>query len=183
MKEAVTNAVIDKVAPVSDAAPESLWTNPETWIVVAFVIFMALFVRYLAPMIGKGLDARSATIRDQLEQASRLRSEAEALLAHYQHEQQELLKQAKAIVATAQSDAAALRASAAEELKLALDRRSQQAQDKIARAEREAVAQIRTHIIESATEMARDMLAAQATSASDDQAVARAIATIEQQVH
>ncbi len=184
MKDAIANAVVtDPNAAIPDSVHESLWTNPENWIVVAFVIFIALSIRYLVPMINKGLDKRAETIRDQLEQASRLRAEAQALLATYQQEQQALLKQAEEIVANAKKDAATMRETAATELKAALERRQQQAQEKIARAESDAVAEIRTRIIESATDIARTMLAEQAQSGSDDAAVARAIATIEQQVH
>ena len=60
----------------ADAEPhnEALWNSPETWIVVSFLLFIALFIRYVVPKLNKGLDGRSATIRNQLEQASRLRA-------------------------------------------------------------------------------------------------------------
>lgn len=147
------------------------------------MIFVALVARYLLPKINKGLDGRADAIRDQLEQASRLRAEAEALLASYQREQQQLLKEAESIIEAAKRDAAALRETAAQELKLSLDRRAEQAKDKIARAEAEAVNAIRTRIIETATEKARVILAQRAAEQSEDEAVARAIAVIGQQVH
>lgn len=165
------------------AAAHTMWTNPETWILVGFTIFAVLAIRYLVPLIGKMLDGRSTTIRNQLEAASRLRAEAQEMLAQYQREQMDLLKQAEEIVANAKKDAAELRERAAEELKQNLDRRSQQAQEKIARAEHEAVDAIRTHIVESATDMARDMLAQKAQSQSDEQMVASAIQAIKQQIH
>lgn len=157
--------------------------NAHTWVFVSFVIFVALVARYLLPKINKGLDGRADAIRDQLEQASRLRAEAEALLASYQREQQQLLKEAESIIEAAKRDAAALRETAAQELKLSLDRRAEQAKDKIARAEAEAVNAIRTRIIETATEKARVILAQRAAEQSEDEAVARAIAVIGQQVH
>ncbi|MDX2095880.1 MAG: F0F1 ATP synthase subunit B [Alphaproteobacteria bacterium] len=188
--ETATTAVIEAaphsseaVQPLADSAPEALLSNPETWIVVAFVLFIAVFLRYLAPKIGQGLDARADKIREQLEQASRLRAEAEALLASYQLAQEKLLKEAESIIETAKRDAVTLRVHAAEELKIALDRRSQQAQEKIARAEAEAVGAIRTRIIETATERARDILAARGQSQSEAQTVDRALAAIAQQVH
>jgi F-type H+-transporting ATPase subunit b len=187
VSEAVTTTehteTTTEVGHASLSTSQVLLRDPATWVFVAFIVFMALFVRYLAPMIGKGLDGRADKIRDQLEQASRLRAEAEALLASYKNEQEALLKQAESIIASAKSDAAALRVSAAEELKLALDRRAEQAKDKIARAEAEAVSSIRTRIIETASDKARDMLAQQAMAQSEEQMVAKAIAAIEQQVH
>ena len=187
MKEAVTTKLVEKVTPAAEhvaaSGMDAILSDPYTWITLSFVVFLGLFIRFVAPSIGKALDARSDKIRDQLEQASRLRTEAQELLASYQREQQAMLKEAEHIVITAKKDAAELRVRAAEDLKLALDRRSQQAHEKIARAEAEAVAQIRTRIIESATDMARDMLAQKAQSQSEEQMVATTIAAIKQQVH
>ena len=165
------------------ADAHTMWTDPETWILVGFTIFIVLAIRYLVPMIGKMLDTRSETIRTQLEAASRLRAEAQEMLAQYQREQQDLLKQAENIVASAKIDAAELRQRAAEDLKVAMDRRSQQAEEKIARAEHEAVEAIRTHIVESATDMAKGMLAQKAQSQSEEQMVASAVKAIKQQIH
>lgn len=183
-------STVTEVAPAAADAVHSTaeagmsWLHNEyTWITLAFVITIALIARYLVPAINKGLDARAEKIRDQLEQASRLRAEAEELLAKYKSEQEAMLKQAEEIVATAKRDAAAMRTQAAEELKVALDRRTAQAHEKIARAEADAVASIRTRIVESATESARTMLAEQAAGAADEQAISRAISSIESQIH
>ena len=180
--ETTTSSVVVEDA-AEHGAPVTLLNDPATWVFVAFILFMALIVRYLLPMITKGLDGRADKIRDQLEQASRLRAEAEALLASYQREQQRLLKEAEAVIETAMKDAAFLRETAAEELKLALDRRAEQAKDKIARAETEAVNTIRARIIETATERARVMLTQQVTAESESTIIAQAITTIERQVH
>lgn len=187
LESAVKNAAQpvdgDAVSTIAGFDWNALLHNAYTWITLSFVIFVALFVRYLMPKINKSLDARAETIRDQLEQASRLRAEAEALLASYQRQQHALLKEAEAIIETAKKDAAFLRESAAEELKHALDRRTEQARDKIARAEAEAVNTIRTRIIETASEHARVMLTQQVNAASESAIIDHAIATIAQQVH
>ena len=188
MKEAVKH-VAETAAPAASeaahaaASHEGLLQNPVTWIALSFLIFVALFVKFVLPMINKGLDARADKIRDQLEQATRLRAEAQALLATYQAQQQEMLKEAETIVATAQKDAAAMRDRAAEDLKQAIDRRTQQAQEKIARAEVDAINQIRARIIDTATESARTMIAQQMQGAQEEQAIANALAAIEQQIH
>lgn len=193
MTQETHNAAIDTSAPAAvDAAQgaaesvaglDSLLDNAYTWIGLSFAIVVFLFVRYLMPAINKGLDARAQKIRDQLEQANRLRTEAQELLAQYKAEQEAMLKQAEEIVSTATRDAANIRARAAEELKTALERRSTQAQEKVARAEAEAIAGIRARIVETATESARTMLAEQAVGAADEQAIARAISSIETQIH
>ena len=161
-----------------------LWyQDPETWVAIAFIIFALLALKYLVPMIGKGLDGRAIQIRDQLEQAARLRAEAEALLETYKAEQEAALKEAEAIIVAAKNDAKNLRERAAEDLKLALDRRAQQAHEKIARAESDAVAEIRTQLIEGATNAARDMIAEHLLSSAEDPSVDHAISIIERQIH
>lgn len=172
------NATTEQPSPMQKILHEEA-----TWIGVAFVLTLVLIIKYLMPMINKGLDARADKIRDQLEQAKRLRAEAQELLATYQRQQESSLKQAEEILATAKRDAADLRARAAEELKQNLERRTQQAKERIARAESEAVAQIRNEIIESATRMAHEMIAARMSGQSDDPSVARAVAAIERQIH
>lgn len=169
--------------PVDEAHSNSILQSADTWIAVSFVICVVLVLRYLMPMIGKGLDGRAEKIRDQLEQAKRLRAEAEELLATYQRQQQELMKEAETILATAQRDAADMRTRATEELKQTLDRRSQQAQEKIARAEAEAIQQIRTRIVETAVTSARELIAERQNAESDERAVERAISAIQQQIH
>ena len=177
---AVANSSSDSIGAFDWHA---LLNNAYTWIALSFVIFVALFIRYLLPLIVKNLDTRSAKIRDQLEQATRLREQAQALLASYKVEQEALLKEAEHIIAAAKVDAAALRANAAEELKTALDRRAQQAKEKIARAEAEAVSSIRERIITSASDKARDLLASHVTTETEADALARTLSAIEQQVH
>ena len=182
MKKEPLSTAIDSAPATTDH--NAAWLHNEyTWIGLAFAITVFLFIRYLVPTINKALDARAEKIHDQLEQANRLRAEAQALLASYKAEQEAMLNQAEEIVATAKRDAAAMRTQAAAELKSALDRRTAQAHEKIARAEAEAVASIRTRIVESATESARSILAAQAAGAADEHAITRAISAIEAQIH
>ena len=129
MNEAVEKtAQLDASAIPTPEAGADFLHNPETWIIFAFTAFVLLAAKFLWPMIAKGLDARAATIRDQLEQANRLRAEAEALLIATQKKQAEMLKEAESIITTAQHDAVIIRARAGDDLKLALDHRTQQAQ-------------------------------------------------------
>lgn len=158
--------------------------SADTWILVAFLLFVGIFCKFVLPTILKGLDARSAKIREQLEQASKLRQQAEELLATYQAEREAKLKEGEIIIANAKRDADALRERAAADLKQTLDRRQQQAMDKIARAEQEAVSHIRTQMIDVATEAVRDIVKTQLDSGNvEDPAIARAITAIEKQIH
>ncbi len=164
-------------------ATEAWFEDPTVWIGVSFILFVALFVKYILPFVTKALDRRSQTIADQLEHANRLRAEAEALLASYKREQQEAEAQATALLAQAQKDAATIRTNAETELQQAIARRTKQAEDTIARAEADAVQQIRTKLVELATDTARDVIAAQLKDAKEDPAIARALQSIEHNLH
>ena len=78
--------------------------DPEFWIAIAFLIFIALVSRPIVKAVNKILDERSAKIRNDLEEARRLRSEAEALLAEYQKKQQEAAREAGDILARARDE-------------------------------------------------------------------------------
>ena len=60
--------------------------DPRFWVLVAFLIFFALLLYYKVPaMIGKMLDDRADSIRKELDEARRLREDAQALLTDYQN--------------------------------------------------------------------------------------------------
>ena len=78
----------------------------ETWVAVAFVIFLLLVWRAGAHRsVGGALDDYSKRASAELTEAQRLKAEAEALLAQYKKKQQEAEAEAKAIVAQAKVEA------------------------------------------------------------------------------
>ncbi|NJO56404.1 MAG: F0F1 ATP synthase subunit B, partial [Rhodospirillales bacterium] len=73
--------------------------NAEYWVLISFVIFCGLLYMMGVPeTIGKALDGRAAKIKSELDEARRLREEAQALLAEYQRKQREADAEARAIV-------------------------------------------------------------------------------------
>lgn len=162
---------------------DMLMEDARFWIAVSFVIFMAIFAKLVLPMILKGLDSRADAISVQLEQANKLRAEAEALLADSKRKQQAAVKEAEAMVKQAKKDADALRKNAEVELKTAIERRTAQAEENIKRAETDAVQQIRTQLVDIATETARQVIVAQLKDQKDDPAIARALQSIERNIH
>ena len=69
------------------------------WVLVSFIGFMALLAYYGVPrLIGKALDDRADAIRKELDEARRLREEAQALLADYQKKAKEAENEAKGII-------------------------------------------------------------------------------------
>lgn len=162
---------------------EPWYADPYVAVTTGFILFMAVYARFIHPLIVRGLDGRATKIRTQLEQAEQLRIEAEALLADYKKRQKAVKKEAEAIVANARKEAESLRAKAAEDLKQTLARRTAQAEEQIARAEADATARIRAQMVDIATEAARQIVTDQLSGQKDDPTISRALSFIARQLH
>jgi len=136
-----------------------LLQSAEFWVAVAFVIFV-LFMLWKAtkPMMA-ALDARAARIKTEIDEAQRLREEAQKLLAEYQRKERDAVKEAEAMLAHARDEARRLREKAAEDLAASVKRREQQALDRIAQAEAQAEAQVRAQAVDLAVAATRRILA------------------------
>jgi F-type H+-transporting ATPase subunit b len=111
-------------------------------------------------MIVSALDKRADGIRKELDEAKRLREEAQALLAEYQRKAREAEKEAGDIVSQAARDAEALSVEAAERIKDYVARRTKMAEQKIAQAEAQALQEVRTRAADLAVAAAERVLAA-----------------------
>ncbi len=136
----------------------SLWAQPEFWLAIAFAAFVGLVSRPLGRMIGSALDGRSAAIAREMEEAAKLRDEAQALLASYQRKSRDALKEAQDILAQAETEARRIREDAAAELQASLKRREQLAIDKIAQAEARAVEDVRNAAVDVALAATRELI-------------------------
>jgi F-type H+-transporting ATPase subunit b len=155
------------------------FSNPAFWVAVAFVLFVLAAGRAIWRTMSKGLDVRAARIRAELEEAQRLREEAEALLADYQKKQRDAKKEAEAIVEHARAEAERLRREGEVSITQTLERREKVALEKIAQAEAQARAEVRNEAVDVAVAAARRVLA---ESIDDDRARAltdKAIAEVE----
>lgn len=131
------------------------------WATIALFIFIgAIFYLKVPAMISKALDERANRIRNELEEARRLREEAQQLLAEYQRKRKEAEKDAADIVAAAKREADELLGEAHRKTEEYVTRRTALAEQKIAQAEREAVNEVRSSAVDIAVEAARAVLAA-----------------------
>lgn len=131
----------------------------EFWVLVSFVLFMGILIYYRVPgMIAKSLDARAEQIRKELDEARRLREEAQQLLADYQRKSREADDEAREIIEQAKREAEAMAAEARKSLAESLERRTRLAEDKIARAEAQALGEVRTTAVEAALAAAATVL-------------------------
>jgi F-type H+-transporting ATPase subunit b len=123
----------------------------EFWVGIAFVIFVLILLYYQVPkLIAKALDDRAEAIRKELDEARRLREEAQNLLADYQKKHRNVGQEAESILELARREAEAFAHETRATLKDTLERRTQQAEDKIARAETQAVDDVRAAAIDLA---------------------------------
>ncbi len=138
-----------------------LFHEAEFWVLVAAVVFVALVGRKVGRLVTAGLDARAARIRTELDEARRLREEAERLVASYRAKQQEAAAEAEAIVAHAKAEAERVAEQSARDLELALERRQRMAEERIAQAEAKALAEVRSVAIDVAIAAAREVLSSE----------------------
>ena len=133
--------------------------DPTTWVFIAVVIFLlALLYFGIHKKIAGALDARADAIRSELDEARRLREEAQALLASYQRKQKEAEAQAEEIVKQARSDAENMATQARKDLAERLERRAEQAEAKIANAEAQALGEVKAKAADLAMDAAENIL-------------------------
>jgi F-type H+-transporting ATPase subunit b len=158
--------------------------DESAWVAVAFMLFVGLLVYLKVPgMITKALDDRSAKIKSDLDEAARLRAEAQKLYAEYQEKQKNALKEAEAIVTSAQDEARRMTAQAEADLKALLARRQAMAEQKIAQAEQQALQDVRAAAVNVAVEAARRILTQQLQGPAAAGATDKAIAEVKTLIH
>jgi F-type H+-transporting ATPase subunit b len=130
------------------------------WATVALFIFLGIVFYFKAPaVITKSLDERANRIQAELEEARRLREEAQQLLAEYQRKRKEAEQDAADIVAAAKREADMLVEEAQRKTEDYVSRRTALAEQKIVQAEREAINEVRSSAVDIAVEAARGLLA------------------------
>ena len=160
-----------------------LFDNVLFWEGLAFVIFIAVAAKMGGKRITAALDARSNAIRDELDQARRLREEAQSLLAEYQRKRRDAEKEADEIVEHAKKEAIALRAEAERKLEENLARRTRLAEEKIGRAEAQAIQDVRNTAIDVAVAAAQKLIAENLDDGRAQALIDDAIGEVQKNVH
>lgn len=152
------------------------WDDPKTWVAAAFFIFFILFGSKVWAALTAMLDKRAEQVREELAEAQKLRSEAEALLADAKRRREQALADAKSLLEGARHQAQQLAANAAAEAEASAARRERMAVDRIATAEKAAVDEVRTIAAEvaavAAEKVIRNSLSAEAGGVLVDRAIA-----------
>jgi len=151
----------------------------EFWVAVAFVIFVGVLGYFRAhTLLLKSIDDRRERIKAEFDEARRLKAEAEALLATYRRKQQEAEHEAQAIVAGAKTEAERLAAEAEAKIEEFVVRRTKMAESKIAQAEAQALADVRSAAAEVAAAAAKTILTRTVKDKVADDLLAKGIADL-----
>ena len=135
--------------------------EPETWVLVAFLLFVALMVYLKVPArIAAMLDSRANKISAELAEARKLREEAQALLESFQKKRAAAEQEAEAIIAAAKREAEAYAQEQRVKLTETIARRQKQAEQKIAQAEAAAIKDVRASATDLAVAAAAELAAA-----------------------
>ena len=137
-----------------------IFAEAETWVAAGLLIFLGILVFAKVPgMIARTLDSRSAAIQAELDEAARIRAEAEAMLKTLTAEREAAEAQARDMIEAAQAEATRLEAEAKVRLEETLARREKLAERKIAQAEADAQAAVKAAAVDLATKAAEAVLA------------------------
>ncbi len=171
------DSLLDK-AEAAEGHSEPFLQQAETWVAAAFIIFVAAVARPLWRTMTGSLDSRAEAIKAELDEAQRLREEAQHTLAEYQRKQRDALAEAEGIIAEAREEAKRMQKATEERTGASLERREQQALDMIAAAESRAVADVRALAADVAIDATRRVLEDVVEGQKGDDLVNQAIAEV-----
>jgi F-type H+-transporting ATPase subunit b len=157
--------------------------NPHTWVYLGFLIFVVLAGPKLWKALAQMLDRRSLKIKSDLDEAQKLKDEAQALLAEYQRKQRDAMREAEEIISNARSLAQRQIKDAGKKLEENLARREKASLEKIAQAESAALAEVRREAVDVAAAAAARVIQGQVDGARGSALIDQAIAEVEKKLH
>jgi F-type H+-transporting ATPase subunit b len=153
-----------------------LFTDAHFWVGAAFIVFLGVLVLAgVHKLAWKALGDAGDLVRTQLDEATRLRQEAQALLAQIKTQAEQAEKHAAEMMASAEEQAARLQVEAKVKLAEQIERRGQLAERRIATAEAQATADVKAAAADLAAQMAERVLTERLAGATTDPLIDTAI--------
>lgn len=173
------------VAHAAEAAGHHapFYATAEFWVAMAFVIVVALAAKPIFRAAAAGLDARAEKIKAKLDEARKLREDAQSMLAEYQRKQRDAMQEADAIVAHAKTEAERAAKQAEADLEASVKRREQQAMDRIAQAEAAALAEVRNIAVDIAVTAAAKVISEKVNAEKANAMIDESIKALPQKLH
>ena len=154
----------------------AILSTPEFWVAVSFFLFVGAVLYFGAhKKIAVALDARSEAIAQEIDEAKHLREEAEKVLADYREKQGNAAKEAQAIIDLASREAETLAAETSRSMKEHFERRMKLAEDKIGRAEADALRDVRAAAADVAVAAAQIVITDKLTAETADKLVQQGV--------
>ncbi len=151
---------------------------------VALIIFLGIAAYAGAfKKLAAGLDNRSDRIRNELAHATQLRKDAEALLAEYKQKRLDAEKEAASIISAARTDAEEFAAETRRKLTESLERRSKQAEQKIAQAEAAAIKDVRNVATDLAIAASHHLAAEAAKGGKGAELISQSISAVKNRLN
>ncbi|HLJ22298.1 MAG TPA: F0F1 ATP synthase subunit B [Stellaceae bacterium] len=161
-----------------------IFHDPELAVAIAFVIAIVVVSKKVWQSLAGLLDERAAKIKAELDEAQKLKDDAQKTLGQFQRRQRDALQEAEAIVAHAREDAVRFAERAKRDLAAVIERRQRLAQEKIALAEAKALAEVRNTAVDVAIGAARQVIAERLLAGAQGQVlVDQAIAELPQRLN
>lgn len=158
--------------------------NTDFIVLISFLLFLGVLYYFKVPgMITGMLDQRADRIKSELDEARRLREEAQTLLASYERKAREVEEQASKIVEHAKLEAEEAAEAAKAEISATIERRLQGAKERIASAEAAAIRDVRNRAAEVAVAAASDVIKGHMTDGERARLVDEAIGTVKKKLH
>ena len=159
-------------------------SNTNFVVLISFLLFIGVLVYFGVPkLLGAQLDKRADSIRSELDEARKIREEAQSLLASYERKAREVEGQAEQIVDHAKGEARAAAEQAKKDIEDSITRRLKAAEDRIASAEAAALKDVRDRATDIAVAAAAEVLREQMTDERNAALIDDAIGTVDAKLH
>jgi F-type H+-transporting ATPase subunit b len=179
--EAAATAVAETHAATEQehAVPTAFGIDPSGWVALSMVAVFLIMLKMKVPaMVAGMLDQKIAGIKENLDAAEKLRADAEALKAEYEGKLKAAAKDADAMKAAAEDEAKLIIGKAKDDATALIGRRAKTAEDKIAAAERAAIAEVRAKAASAAAAAAAQLIAVHHDIKVDNALIDETIATL-----
>ncbi len=164
-------------------AGSSITEDANFWILIAFVTFIGVFGRKAWSAITKALDGRRDKIQADLDEAQRLREEAQGVLAQYERKRREAEAEALQMVEHAKVEAERHANDAKRALEETMRRREEAAMQRIQQAETDALREVREAAASLAVEATAQLIRENLDEARADAMIERSIREMSEKLH
>lgn len=152
--------------------------DTNVWYAVSFAMFALVIIKYGWPALINYIDNRIVEIREDIEKAESLRTEAHELLAQYQRKHRDAVQEADEIIKNAEKHAAEIKAQAEADIEEVIVRREKQLEERIARMQTNAIEEIQAHTANLAIEATAEIIASKLDKKANQNLVDASIKTI-----